>query len=92
MTTVTIPLDANPNQNISFVINGSRWHIRLFTRLGQLFASVENDKDGVQVQNRVCLNGTPITKNLVFIDTHGDDNPTYTGLNGQFVLVYTDEA
>ena len=57
-----------------------------------LYASVENDHDGIIIQNRVCLNQTPITKNLVFIDIDGDDNPTYTGLNSRFFLVYSDET
>ncbi|MCO6514764.1 MULTISPECIES: hypothetical protein [Snodgrassella] len=92
MTTVTIPLEAYPNQTVSFVMANKRWFVSLFTRLGRLYASVENSKDGVIVHNRVCLNKTPITKNLVFIDTNGDADPTYTGLNGRFLLVYSDEA
>jgi hypothetical protein len=92
MTIATIPLDTYPNQTVSCMINNKRWNISLFTRLGQLYASVENSKDGVIVHNRVCLNKTPITKNLVFIDTNGDADPTYTGLNGRFLLVYSDEA
>ena len=87
-----IPLDSYPNQDVSFVLQNKRWFITLVSRLGMLYASVENDHDGIIIQNRVCLNQTPITKNLVFIDVDVDDNPTYTGLNSRFFLVYSDET
>lgn len=87
-----IPLDSYPNQDVSFVLQNKRWFITLVSRLGMLYASVENDHDGIIIQNRVCLNQTPITKNLVFIDVDGNDNPTYTGLNSRFFLVYNDET
>ena len=87
-----IPLDSYPNQDVSFVLQNKRWFITLVSRLSMLYASVENDHDGIIIQNRVCLNQTPITKNLVFIDVDGDDNPTYTGLNSRFFLVYSDET
>lgn len=87
-----IPLDSYPNQDVSFVLQNKRWFITLVSRLDMLYASVENDHDGIIIQNRVCLNQTPITKNLVFIDVDGDDNPTYTGLNSRFFLVYSDET
>lgn len=84
MTTVTIPLDATPNQTVSVVINNVRWTIKLNTRLGQLFASVENDRDGVIVRNRVCLDRVPIKGHLFFMDLDKNQNPTYTGLNSRF--------
>lgn len=92
MTTLTIPLDAYPNQNVSFVADNQRWFVTLRTRLGKLYASVENDHDGVIIHNRVCLNKTSLSRNLVFIDTNGHDDPVYAGLNSRFFLVYSDEA
>ena len=92
MKYMTIPLDQYPHQSVSFVIKKKRWFITLVSRLGKLYASVENDHDGIIIQNRVCLNQPPITKNLVFIDVDGNDNPTYTGLNSRFFLVYSDET
>lgn len=92
MTTVIIPLDAYPNQSVSVMINSIRWTVTLFTRLGQIFATVETDKDGVIVSNRVCLDKVPITDNLVFVDANGVKNPNYTDLNSRFFLVWTDES
>lgn len=92
MTTVTIPLEQYPNQTVSVMINNVRWTINLVTRLRQLFATVENDADGVIVRNRLCLNKVPITENLVFIDIDGEQNPDYTGLNSRFFLVWTNES
>lgn len=88
---LNIPLEKYPNQTVSSVINSTRWNISLFTRLGQLFATVENDTDGVIIENRICLDRVPITKNLVFLDIFGTQNPTYTDLNSRFFLVWTDE-
>ena len=92
MTTLTVPLEAYPNQIVSAVINNDRWTISLFTRLEQLFATVETEDSGVLVSNRVCLDGVPITENLVFIDANGTKNPEYTGLNSRFFLVWSDET
>ena len=89
---VTIPLESVPNQTVSTVIQNTRWNIELFTRLGQLFATISNDVDGVIVRNRVCLDGIFITKNLVFIDQGGNQDPDYTGLADRFALVWTDES
>ena len=87
-----IPLDSYPNQDVSFVLQNKRWFITLVSRLCMLYARVENDHDVIIIKNMVCLNKTPITKNLVFIDVDGNDNPTYTGLNSRFFLVYSDET
>ena len=89
---LTIPLDPYPNQTVSVVIGGVRWTVRLITRLGQLFATVENDKDGVIVRNRVCLDRIFITRNLVFIDQDGNQDPDYAGLGRRYLLVWTDET
>lgn len=88
---LTIPLNQTPNQTVSTVIQGQRWTITLQTRLEQLFATIENQNKGVIVENRVCLHGSFITENCVFIDVGGDSNPTYMGLGDQYVLVWTDE-
>ena len=89
---VFIPLDAYPNQTASTTINNIRWSIELNTRLGRLYATVSNDADGVVVRNRLCLDGIFITKNFVFIDQDGNQDPVYDGLGSRFVLVWTDES
>lgn len=87
-----IPLDKYPNQTVSAMINNSRWTVQLFTRLNQLFATISNDVDGVIVRNRVCLDRIFITKNLVFVDQFGTQDPEYSGLVDRYQLVWTDEA
>ena len=84
MTTLTIPLEAYPNQIVSAVINNDRWTISIFSRLDQIFATVETEDNGVLVSNRVCLDGVPIA--------NGTKNPEYTGLNSRFFLVWSDET
>lgn len=88
---VTIPLEAIPNQKVSVMINGQRWTVTLETRLDQLYATVENQKEGVIIYNRICLYGSFITENLFFIDMQGESNPVYTGLGTQYLLVWSDE-
>ncbi|SPL71519.1 phage baseplate plug family protein [Acinetobacter stercoris] len=91
---VTIPLDAYPNQTVSSIIAGQRWTFTLQTRLDHLYATVENENQGTLVLNRICVDGAFITPNLVFIDTQGNSDPIYSGLNevGRYKLVWTDEA
>ena len=88
----TIPLDNYPNQTLSTTINGDSLTITLITRLGLLYATVESRNEGLIVSNRVCLDRVPITQNLIFIDIEGNQNPSYDGLNGRFLLVWADES
>ena len=89
---LTFPLDPYPNQTVSAVINNSRWAVQLLTRLGRLYATVGNDEDGVIVRNRVCLDRIFITRNLVFVDQAGSQDPEYSGLGNRYQLVWTDES
>ncbi|MDS7935674.1 hypothetical protein RMB03_17365 [Acinetobacter sp. V91_7] len=88
-----IPLNAYPNQEVSFIMNGQRWTLNLETRLNNLYASVSNESQGTIVLNRICLNRAFFTSNLVFIDTEGAEHPDYKGLgdSGRFKLVWFDE-
>ncbi|AOA58335.1 phage baseplate plug family protein [Acinetobacter larvae] len=88
----TIPLDAVPNQTVSTTINGKQYRITLETRLDQLYATIE-DNAGLIIANRICLASAPITRNFVFIDLDGSQDPIYSdiGPNGCFKLVWRNE-
>lgn len=87
----TIPIEPVPNQKVSAMIAGQRWTITLETRLDQLYATVENQSNGLIVSNRVCLYGSFITQNLFFINMQDKTDPVYTGLGSQYLLGWTDE-
>lgn len=81
-----IPLDAVPNQFLTTTINGTTWDITIETRLDKLYISL-NDV----LYNRVCLDRTPVGHGFMFADIDGLQNPTYTGLGGRHVLLWSDE-
>ncbi|WP_432785028.1 hypothetical protein AAEX37_01949 [Oligella sp. MSHR50489EDL] len=82
-----------PNQSVQFVRNDEAFTVEINSRLGKLYATVTSDKEGLIVANRVCLNRAPITKNLVFVDLHGNEHPNYEGLGSRFLVCWVnDEA
>ena len=92
----TIPLQATPNQTLQSRVAGQNIVVNLYDKQEQgLFADVV--ADGVTLITGVlCLDAVPIVPttylgfsgNLLFIDTQGFDDPTYTGLGTRFTLVY----
>lgn len=91
MAIYTIPLDAVPNQFLSTGINGETWSIKLETRLGQLYISLSNRTDGDVLNNRLCLDRTPVGHGFMFVDVDGTTDPVYEWLSGRYVLMWSDE-
>lgn len=87
----TIPLQAIPNQKVSTTIDGRVWNILLETRLDHLYATIDNQQDGILIMNRICRNNCPIIQHFFFLDLHGQEDPNYLGLDTRFKLVYTNE-
>ena len=86
MTIYTIPLDATPNQFLTTTVNGKRWEITLETRLGNIYASFNDE-----LYNRVCYDRQEIHSGFFFADLSGTSNPQWEGLGSRFVLCWTDE-
>lgn len=99
MTYTVIPVQALANQSFSCVLDGQFAQISLTTTDYGLFADVLYN--GVPVANaRICLDRTDINPNryfgmpqaLMFVDTQGATDPTYTGFGTRYLLLYGDPA
>lgn len=87
----TVPVDSVPNQNFTTSLNGEQWDITLETRLDRLYISLGNRSKGRILENRVCLDRTPVAGGFVFIDQSGTTDPVFEGLGGRYVLFWSDE-
>ena len=91
----TIPLQPVPSQTVKVVLANQNCQITLRHQTQGLFADVVADgvtltsttiaRDAVPIMPRDYL---AFAGNLVFVDTQGADDPTYTGLGSRFQLVY----
>ena len=90
-----IPLSQTPSQAFQIVLNGQDCNIELLTRGERLYMNLAVDGEDVQ-NGAVCINQVPIIQiptsrfsgNMMFVDTLGDTNPSWTGLDGRYQLVY----
>lgn len=92
---IQVPLQAIANQTLTVVLSGQNVQINLVSRLGILYMDVYVNNTpiilGVQCQNcnRIIrevylgFNG-----DLIFVDTQGQSDPFYSGLNIRFFLEY----
>jgi hypothetical protein len=95
MSYVIIPVQPNPNQAFSCVLDGQRAQIALTTTDDGLLADVTYQ--GLPVASaRLCLDRTSINPNpyagleqfLGFVDTQGASDPTFDGFGTRFLLIY----
>lgn len=91
-----IPLQPIPAQRLTFELGGQKIEISLITRLqNQIYISIFADGHPI-VANRLCLNLTPvigtdylpIKGNLMFVDTRGEQDPTWTELGSRYKLIW----
>lgn len=86
MTLMNIPLQAIPNQSVSYSLNGITYMIDVNTRLDSLYISVFQGGQYV-LQNRALRSYAAIGFGLQLADTDGDDDPVYTGLGSRWLLM-----
>jgi hypothetical protein len=95
----TIPLQQVPSQTLQTVLNGQNVSISVYTRSTGLY--VDTSVNGVPTSAGViAMNQVPVVPtnylgfagNLLFTDTQGTEDPTYTGLGSRFLLVYLTAA
>lgn len=87
-----INLNNTPNQYASFNIGEDGYDIRLKTVKGMLYADLFLNGEEI-VRSRRCINKMPLiyTKrlgNFYFLDTVGNEDPTYDKLNDRFLFIY----
>jgi hypothetical protein len=94
-----IPLQSLPSQTLQTVLNGQNVAISVYQRTTGLY--VDTSVNGVPTssaviaRNQVALVPTAylgFAGNLLFTDTLGIEDPTYTGLGSRFVLLFLTAA
>lgn len=90
-----IPLQPQAAQSLKVVLDEQACEIQIRERLGLLYMSMV--VDGVESWNNyVCYDRQnikpfaymPFKGGLYFIDTEGNTDPVYTGLNTRYFLIY----
>lgn len=92
---IQIPLQAVPSQTFSVNLDGQDCQINLYSKFGTLYTDVYVN-NAVIILGVQCQNGNRIVRSqylgfigdLIFVDTQGEDNPTYDGLGSRYLLEY----
>lgn len=88
-------VSTNPNSTLKVSLNGQNCVIELRTLNDKLYFSMTSN--GVQIEtNTICRNNTFLVSNqylgfdgnLMFIDTQGDNDPTWDGIGSRYKLAY----
>lgn len=94
-----IPIQPVPSQRLSAVLAGQNCQIAIYQKAQALFIDINvNGVDvavAVQAHDALALNPftyASFSGNLLFIDTQGNDDPSYSGLGSRFVLIYLTAA
>jgi len=92
---VLIPLSAVPSQSLSVLLGGQNCQINVYSKSTGLYIDLAVDNAPI-MQCQLCVDRVQMAGRqyldfvgyLEFVDTLGTSNPVYTGLGGQYVLVY----
>jgi len=91
-----IPLIAAPAQTQSISLSKQNCKLSVYQRGDALYCDLTVNGAPV-LATKICRNRIrlmlgaeyrPFVGDLVFVDTQGDSQPHYTGLDGRFVLLY----
>ena len=98
MTRQVVPLIATPSQTLSISLGGQPCQLKVYAKAFGLYVDVAvNDApiiNGVVGRNltRIVRDGyLGFAGDLYFVDTTGQDDPTYQGLGARFLLIYDDD-
>ena len=91
----SVPLQPVPSQSTKVVLGGQNCQILVYQKPQGCFVDINADgvdivvgiigRDAVPL---VCREYTGFIGNLIFIDSQGSDDPSYSGLGDRFALVY----
>lgn len=89
-----IPIQAVPSQILQTVLGGQNCQIAIYEKDQGVFVDLNSNGTDISVAV-IARNAVPLTwnysgfvGNLIFIDTQGKSDPTYTGLGSRFQLIY----
>ena len=90
-----IPLQPVPSQSTKVVLGGQNCQLLVYQKPQGVFVDI--NVDGVDVSvGTIARDTVPlisrdyagVSGNVLFIDTQGNSDPSYTGFGGRFSLVY----
>lgn len=95
---MTVGLQAVKSQTLLVTLGGQQCTIRLIQRESFLYMDLSVNNMPV-FQGVPCLYGNKMVRyayldfkgDLVFIDSQGENDPTYDGLGGRYTLYYIEE-
>lgn len=95
----TIPLEPQKSQSVSVDLAGQRCVIRLIQRKSFMYMDLTVNGNHI-MQGVPCLYGNKMVRysylgfqgDLVFLDNVGQQDPSYYGLGGRFILYYIEES
>lgn len=90
-----IPMQPIPSQLVKVVLGGQNVQIFIYQKDQGLFVDINSDgvdivvgviaRDAVPI---ICREYMGFIGNILFVDTQGSSDPTYSGLGSRFSLVY----
>lgn len=90
-----IPIQPIPSQLVKVVLGGQNVQIFIYQKDQGLFIDINSDgvdivvgviaRDAVPI---ICREYMGFIGNILFVDTQGNSDPTYSGLGSRFSLVY----
>ena len=95
MSQYIIPLDNVPNQYFEIQLGNKLCQFEFITRGVFIYMNLAIENED-KINGIICLNNTDliqynkkdISGNLYFIDTQGNLDPIYWGLNDRWLLIY----
>lgn len=96
---ITISLEPVKEQTVNVALNQQQCSIRLVQRESAIYMDLSVN-DVPLIQGVPCLYANKMVRysylgfsgDLVFLDSQGTSDPTYSGLGGRFKLFYMTEA
>ena len=92
---LNIPIQPIPSQLVKVVLGGQNVQIFIYQKDQGLFVDINSDgvdivvgviaRDAVPI---ICREYMGFIGNVLFVDTQGGSDPTYSGLGSRFSLVY----
>lgn len=93
---IVVPLSQVPSQTLAITLNGQPCRISLRTNSGSMYFDLKIGIDPI-VTSKICRNKQRLLLGVkyrgfigdfMFVDTRGDSQPEYTGLNDRWLLYY----
>lgn len=81
-----IPLQAVPNQSVSYMLDEVAHTLTIETRLGDLYLTLWRAGEYV-LHNRVLRSFAPVGYGLQLVDSEGEEDPRYEGLGARWLLL-----